>query len=245
MGIVDIVFWKHLHREKICMCFVQQILRFVLRTPEVIIPSKVLLLGPENQDEYIIGKFHNCTLPPGGLVHAVVNKLWGRSCRISIKKHGESSFMFHIPHESTRKWVIERGVWHIDDCLLFVAPRSPATSLKSQEISTLPVWVNLKNISDRCYFCLGISHIASGLREPILTHKPRLDPTEMGEAKFLVEMELDKTFPKLIVCDDKQGNIYFVEVEYTWISSTFVRCGQLGHKEKRCLLPASFTKATS
>ncbi|CAN6920592.1 unnamed protein product, partial [Brassica oleracea] len=118
---------------------------------------------------------------------------------------------------------------------LFVAPRSPATSLKSQEISTLPIWVNLKNISDRCYFCLGISHIASGLGEPILTHKSRLDPTEMGEAKFLVEMELDKTFPKLIVCDDKQGNIYFVKVEYTWIPSTFVRCGQLGHKEKRCL----------
>ncbi|XP_013668702.2 uncharacterized protein LOC106373009 [Brassica napus] len=67
----------------------------------------------------------------------------------------------------------------------------------------------------------------------------------MGEAKILVEMELDKTFPKLISCDDKQGNIYLVEVEYTWIPSTCVRCGQLGHKEKRCLLPACFTKATS
>ena len=98
--------------------------------------------------------------------------------------------MFHISHESTRQWVIQRGVWHIDDCILFVAPWSPATTLKSQEISTLPVWVNLKDIPDRCYSCLGISHIASGLGEPILTHKPRLDPTQMGEAKILVEMEL-------------------------------------------------------
>ncbi|CAG7876633.1 unnamed protein product, partial [Brassica rapa] len=40
-------------------------------TPEVSIPSKVLKLGPENKDEYIIGKFHRCSLPPGGLVHAV------------------------------------------------------------------------------------------------------------------------------------------------------------------------------
>ncbi|KAF8053614.1 hypothetical protein N665_1392s0005 [Sinapis alba] len=212
-------------------------------TPEVIIPSKVLLLGPENHDEYIIGQFHRCALPPGGLVHAVVNKLWGRSCRIAIKKHGDSSFMFHIPHEATRKWVIERGVWHIDDCLLFVAPWSPAATLKTQEISTLPVWVNLKNIPDRCYSCLGISHIASGLGEPILTHKPRLDPTEMGGAKILVEMELDKSFPKLIACDDKQGNIYLVEVEYTWIPSTCVRCGNLGHKEKRCLLPPDVSNA--
>ncbi|CAF1705964.1 BnaC03g44920D [Brassica napus] len=85
-------------------------------TPEVSIPSKVLKLGPENKDEYIIGKFHKCALPPGGLVHAVVNRIWGRSCKISCKKLGDSSFMFHIPHQPTRQWVIQRGVWHIDDC---------------------------------------------------------------------------------------------------------------------------------
>ncbi|CAN7096419.1 unnamed protein product [Brassica rapa subsp. narinosa] len=88
-------------------------------TPEISIPSKVLKLGPENKDEYIIGKFHKCSLPPGGLIHAVVNRIWGRSCKISCKKIGESSYMFHIPHEPTRHWVIQRGVWHIDDSSSF------------------------------------------------------------------------------------------------------------------------------
>ncbi|KAF3506281.1 hypothetical protein F2Q69_00002048 [Brassica cretica] len=178
-------------------------------TPEVSIPSKVLKLGPENKDEYIIGKFHKCSLPPGGLVHVVFNRIWGRS------------------------WV-----WHIDDCLLFVLPWVPEGSFKIPEVSTLPVWANLKNIPDCCYSRLGISHVASGLGEPILTHKPRLDPTSMGEAKVLVEMELDRDFPKLIALDDKQGNIFFVNVEYTWIPSMCERCGNLGHKAKRCLLPS-------
>lgn len=199
----------------------------------------MLKLGPENKDEYIIGKFHKCALPPGGLVHAVVNRIWGRSCKISCKKLGDSSFMFHIPHQPTRQWVIQRGVWHIDDCLLFVLPWTPEGSFKIPEISTLPVWANLKNIPDCCYSRLGISHVASGLGEPILTHKPRLDPTSMGEAKVLVEMELDRDFPKLIALDDKQGNIFLVNVEYTWIPSMCERCGNLGHKEKRCLLPSS------
>ncbi|KAL0873449.1 hypothetical protein Bca101_023154 [Brassica carinata] len=207
-------------------------------TPQVTIPSKVLRLGPENKEEYIMGQFHRCSSPPGGLIHAVLNRLWGRECRITCKKLGDSSFLFHIPHENTRKWVIQRGVWHVDDCLLFVAPWSPASSLKIPEISTLPVWVNLKNIPDSCFSRLGISHIASGLGEPMLTHKPRLDPTSMGEAKILVEVELDKSFPKLIALDDKQGNIYMVDVEYTWIPSACERCGALGHKEKRCLLPS-------
>ncbi|CAN7064741.1 unnamed protein product [Brassica rapa subsp. trilocularis] len=108
-------------------------------TPQISIPSKVLKLGPENKDEYIIGKFHRCTLPPGGLVHAVANRIWGRSCKISCKKIGESTYMFHIPHEPTRHWVIQRGIWHIDDCLLFVLPWTPEDSFKMTEISTLPL----------------------------------------------------------------------------------------------------------
>ncbi|CAF2014369.1 unnamed protein product, partial [Brassica napus] len=165
-------------------------------------------------------------------------RIWGRSCKISCKKLDDSSFLFHIPHQPTRHWVIQRGVWHIDDCLLFVLPWVPEGSFKIPEVSTLSVWANLKNIPDCCYSRLGISHVASGLGEPILTHKPRLDPTSMGEAKVLVEMELDRDFPKLIALDDKQGNIFFVNVEYTWIPSMCERCGNLGHKAKRCLLPS-------
>ncbi|KAF2581639.1 hypothetical protein F2Q68_00002712 [Brassica cretica] len=198
--------------------------------------STVLRLGPENKDEYIIGKFHKCSLPLGGLVHVVVNKIWGISCKISCKKFGDSSFMFHIPHQPTRQWVIQRGVSHIDDCLLFVLPWTPEGSFKISEISTFPLWVTLKNIPDCCYSRLGISHVASGLGESILTHKPRLDPTSMGEAKVLVEMELDKDFPKLIGLDDKQGNIFLVNVDYTWIPSMCERCGNLGHKAKICIL---------
>lgn len=50
--------------------------------------------------------------------------------------------------------------------------------------------------------------MASGLGEPMQTHKPRLDPICLGEAKLLVEVELDKPFPKQIALDDKQGNIF-------------------------------------
>ena len=57
----------------------------------------------------------------------------------------------------------------------------------------------------------------------------------MGEAKVLVEIELDRDFPKLIALDDKQGNI-FLKVVYTGIPTTCERCGSLGHKAKRCLL---------
>ena len=69
----------------------------------------------------------------------------------------------------------------------------------------------------------------------MLSHKPWLDPTMLSEAKVMVEVELDKPFPQKIAAWDKQGNFSLVDVEYSWLPTTCERCGQLGHKSKRCL----------
>ncbi|CAN6857256.1 unnamed protein product [Brassica oleracea] len=74
------------------------------------------------------------------------------------------------------------------------------------------------------------------LNDEILNKQPK---GKYPSPKVLVEMKLDKDFPKLIVLDDKQGNIFLVNVEYTWIPSMCERCGNLGHKAKRCLLPST------
>ncbi|KAL0721894.1 hypothetical protein Bca4012_036493 [Brassica carinata] len=177
-------------------------------TPQVAIPSKVLKLGPVNKKEYVLGQYHRCSSPPGGLIHVVLNRLWGRECRITCRKLGDSCF-----------------------CSIFLM-KILVNGLSSEVCGMLMIVSSLCLLGIR----LGISHIASGLGEPMLTHKPRLDPANMGEAKNLVEVELDKPFPKLIALDDKQDNIYLVEVEYSWIPSACDRCGALGHKEKRCLL---------
>ncbi|XP_024005999.1 uncharacterized protein LOC18007891 [Eutrema salsugineum] len=174
-------------------------------TRKVTIPQHVLLQGLENQKE------------------------------ITITKLGESNYLFHMPDESTRSWVLQRGLWHVDDCLMFVASWTPEASLAIPEIKTIPVWVTLKNIPNSLYSIPGISHIASGLGAPMATHKPRLDPILMGEAKILVEVELTKTFPTRIAADDLNGFISMVDVEYAWLPSKCGRCGQLGHKVKCCL----------
>ncbi|KAL0878261.1 hypothetical protein Bca101_027967 [Brassica carinata] len=61
----------------------------------------------------------------------------------------------------------------------------------------------------------------------------------MGEAKILVEVELDKQFPQKIALNDKRGTISLVEVEYSWIPTMCGNCGHLGHKDSRCLQKSS------
>ncbi|CAA7054038.1 unnamed protein product [Microthlaspi erraticum] len=207
-------------------------------TPKVMIPQHVLLQGLENQKEYILGQFYRCLPPPGGLIFAVFNKLWGRNCKITIRKLGKSTIFFHIPDKETRNWVLQRGLWHVDDCLMFVASWTPEATLEIPEIKTMPVWVTLKKIPNILYSISGVSHIASGLGAPMATYKPRLDPILLGEAKILVEVELSKAFPPRIAASDDSGVISMVDVEYAWLPTKCSRCGELGHKIRRCLKSA-------
>ncbi|CAN6833306.1 unnamed protein product [Brassica oleracea] len=53
-----------------------------------------------------------------------------------------------------------------------------------------------RNIPFQMNSIKGIDWIASGICEPMLTSKPWRDPSLMGEAKILVEVKQDKSFPR-------------------------------------------------
>lgn len=155
----------------------------------------------------------------------MVTRIWGKNCSIFTKKLGESSYLFHIPDDATRKFVIQRGIWHIDDCLVFVSAWSPAETITLPEIKTITLWLLLKNIPNHLYSFEGIKWIASGIGEPMLTYKPWLDPTLMGEAKILVEVKLDKPFTQRAAIEDESGSVSMVDVVYSWLPSKCASCG--------------------
>ncbi|WZZ86728.1 hypothetical protein YC2023_115307 [Brassica napus] len=99
----------------------------------------------------------------------------------------------------------KRGMWHIDDCLMVVAPWTPEATLAIPKIKTIPIWATLKKIPNIIYSIPG-----TGLGAPMATHKPRLDPIHMGEAKNLVEVELSKAFPARIAATDTTCFIFMV-----------------------------------
>ncbi|CAE5994066.1 unnamed protein product [Arabidopsis arenosa] len=204
-------------------------------TPLINLPSHVLLEGIENLKEFIIGQFYQCVAPSGGLIHAVMSKIWGRNYRIFTKKLSESSYLFHILDEATRCWILQRALWHVDDCLMFVSAWSPVANFAVPEITTIPAWLTLKNIPNQLYSFKGIKWIASGIGEPMLTSRPWLDPTQMGEANILVEVKLDKPFPQRVALKEECGSITMVDVVYSWLPSKCSLCGHLGHKASRCL----------
>lgn len=74
----------------------------------------------------------------------MANRIWGKKYKIFPRKLGESSFLFHIPDESTITWVLERRLWHFDGYIMFVGLWTPTASLALPEITSVLVWITLK-----------------------------------------------------------------------------------------------------
>lgn len=108
-------------------------------TPKVKISSHVLLGGLENQKEFVVGQFYRCSAPSRGQIQAVATRIWGRKSKIFTRKLGESTYLFHIPDESTRKWALQRGLCHVDDCLMFVSTWTPAETIYLPKITIVTV----------------------------------------------------------------------------------------------------------
>lgn len=113
-----------------------------------------------------------CSLlvPSDCLIHVVINqiwgrKFWGRKCMIFVRKLGEFSYIFHIPDAATRSWVLQRGLWHVDDyiCLLILVSLWFLYLYRKQHDSGI---VTLKNIPSQLYSIIRIKWIASGLGKP-------------------------------------------------------------------------------
>lgn len=79
----------------------------------------------------------------------------------------------------------------------------------------------------------------------MLTYKPWLDPTLIGEAKNLVEVKLDRPFAQRVAFEDESGSVSMIDVVYSWLPSKCGRCGQLGHRALQCLgQPLDPTRST-
>lgn len=64
----------------------------------------------------------------------------------------------------------------------------------------------------RCILLKEQTGLLQGICEPMLTSKPWLDPSLMGEAKILVEVKQDKSFPRKLALEDQSGSMSMVKM---------------------------------
>ena len=99
-------------------------------------------------------------------------------------------------------------------------------------ISKLPVWIHLGNVSLELFTQKGLSYIASGLGNPLYMDRITAGQQRLSYAKIYVEIEASKEIPKSIEVELGNGSVISISVEVLWLPPKCSRCCIFLHVDK-------------
>lgn len=65
---------------------------------------------------------------------------------VAVSKMEGNAFLFRIPNSFTRNKVLNQRLWQIEGQTMFVAKWEPGVILSKHELSSAPIWLELKNV---------------------------------------------------------------------------------------------------
>lgn len=166
--------------------------------PIVQIPDEIFEDSAPLWDDLLIGRFPQ-TAPHVAKVHVIVNKIWplgDKTVKIDAHVVDPKTIKFRIRDSAVRSRVLRRGMWNIADMPMIVSKWSPVIEDTQPEITSMPMWITIKNVPQTMFTWKGLSFLASPMGEPKRLHPDTMLCNSFEEAKIFVEADLSKELPK-------------------------------------------------
>ncbi|KAL1200688.1 hypothetical protein V5N11_019868 [Cardamine amara subsp. amara] len=187
-------------------------------------------------EDFFIGKFLD-SAPHAAKVHAIVNKIWelgDEAQMIDVHVINSTIMKFRISNPVTRNRVLRRGMWNLAEVPVIMSKWTHFLKEKSPEISSVPLWVHLKNVPIEMFSWKGLSFVTSAVGEPICLHPDTAQCLDVKVAKVFVKADLTKDFSKSKNLNYK-GKNKMVEYSYLWLPPKCSLCEKWGHLHTVCV----------
>lgn len=201
------------------------------------IPDDVVVNANSLWEDFLIGKFLD-TAPHIARIHAVVNKMWrdgGKGKLVEVYEVDSTTMKFRVEDPAMRARILKRGMWNISNIPLVVTKWTPDELKEKPEVTSIPLWVHLKNVPMNMFSWQGLSFITSAVGHPVKLHPETASCSNFKLAKIFVKADLSKTLPKKINFT-KNGKSSLVEFIYPGLPARCNTCGKWGHMEKVCIM---------
>ncbi|XP_010426758.1 PREDICTED: uncharacterized protein LOC104711727 [Camelina sativa] len=198
------------------------------------IPNSIIQRNQKSWDCFILGQFYSDP-PAQGTVHAIANGIRSKMHRdIIVTKMEGNAFLFKIPNATTRNRVLNQGLWQIEGQTMFVAKWQPRVTPQKPELSSAPVWLELRDVPFQFFHEEGFEFIAGQVGEPIRLHQSTKNMTNLEVAKVLTLIDPRKPLPEAVNVQFDSGEISRVLVSSPWMPPVCSFCKEVGHNLKCC-----------
>ncbi|KAL1225553.1 hypothetical protein V5N11_026061 [Cardamine amara subsp. amara] len=157
-----------------------------------------------------------------------------------------NAFLFRIPNAATRNRVLSQGLWQIEGQTMFVAKWEPGLIPKKPELSSAPVWLELRNVPHQFFNEDGFEFIAGLVGDPKGLHPSTANLTNLEVAKVLTMIDPRKPLPEAVNVQFDSGEICRVLVSSPWMPPICSFCKEVGHSLRKCKKsPITCTRCSS
>ncbi|GKC60779.1 RNA-directed DNA polymerase, eukaryota, reverse transcriptase zinc-binding domain protein, partial [Tanacetum coccineum] len=153
-----------------------------------------------------------------------VKRMWSKCGLRDVLPHSNGVFLFKFAKNEGLQFVLENGLWLINDKPLLVQKWQHDICLDKKELSRLPSWVKLLNVPLEAWTHRGISALASGVGKPIIMDATSIEICHSGKEVEVVYRNAEK----------KETIVKHVAIEYSWKPALCKTCGVFGHNDNSC-----------
>lgn len=198
------------------------------------IPNSVIEKHRKSWEPFIMGQFYSDP-PSQGTLHNIVNGIWSKNYRdIAVSKMEGFAFLFRIPNAATRQRVINQGLWHIEGQTMFVDRWEPGVTPSKPELTSAPIWLELRKVPLQFFNEDGLERIASLVGHPKYLHPLTKNKSNLEVAKVYTIIDPRKPLPEAVNVKFDSGEICRVLVSSPWMPPVCDLCKEIGHSAKRC-----------
>lgn len=119
---------------------------------------------------------------------------------------------------------------------MFVANWAPGVIPAKPELSSAPIWLELRDVPLQFFNEDGLEHIAGLVGEPKCLHPSTANKSNLEVAKVFTIIDPRKPLPEAVNVKFQSGEIKRVLVSSPWMPPVCGHCKEIGHSIKRCKL---------
>ncbi|CAG7900379.1 unnamed protein product, partial [Brassica rapa] len=213
----------------------------------VTIPNSVIEKNIRSWESFIIGQFYSDP-PSQGTIQTIVNGIWSKQFRdITVSKMEGFAFLLRIPNASTRAHVLKQCLWQIEGQTVFVAKWEPGIVPVKPELTSAPIWLELRDVPLQFFNEEALEHIASQVGDPKFLHPHTANKTNLEVAKVFTIIDPRVPLPEAVNARFESGEIRRIRVSSPWMPPVCSFCKEVGHSLKRCKkapITCKFCKST-
>lgn len=172
--------------------------------------------------------------PPLEIIDRYVRKIWAHLeiDKVCLVKSG--LFLVRFAQLEHQLEVVSKGVFYFAQKPFIVKPWNEDWELDTDDIDSLPIWIQLPGLDLKFWNKSCLSKITSCLGLPLKSDKYTRDRTMLRYARILVDIPLNSEFPEFIEFVNDKGVLERQAVMYEWKPIKCSGCQMYGHQLEHC-----------